>query len=35
MIIGQLSGVFNVMGWGTVALYLDFLIVFGIFLFKD
>ena len=35
MIIAQLSGVFSMLGWGGVALHLGFLIVFGIFLFKD
>jgi len=35
MIISQLSGVFSTAGWGTVALHLGFLIVFGIFVFKD
>ena len=35
MIIGQLSGVFSIMGWGTVALHLAFMIVFGIYLYKS
>ena len=32
--IGMLSGLFSVMGWGTVALHIGFLIAYGVFLFK-
>lgn len=34
MILAQLSGLFNVMGWGTVALHIGFLIAYGICIFK-
>ena len=34
MIISQISGVFSMAGWGTVALHLGFLIVFGIFVLR-
>lgn len=34
LIIAQLSGIFNAMGWSTVILHLGFLIWYGTFAFK-
>lgn len=34
MVLAQLSGLFNVMGWATVALHIVFLIAYGVFIFK-
>ena len=34
MVIAQLAGVFNSMGWGTVGLHVAFLIAYGVFLFR-
>ena len=34
MVLAQLAGLFNVMGWGTVALHIGFLIAYGVFIFK-
>jgi hypothetical protein len=34
MIIAQLAGIFNVMGWTTIGLHIGFLIAYGVFAFK-
>jgi hypothetical protein len=34
MIIAQLGGIFNTMGWSTIILHLGFLIWYGVYAFK-
>ena len=34
MVMAQLAGLFNVMGWATVGLHIGFLIAYGYFIFK-
>jgi hypothetical protein len=34
LVWAQLSGLFNIMGWGTVAMHIGFLIAYGVFILK-